>query len=30
MRDEMKALCAIGPAVCVCWLCCVGQAGEGV
>lgn len=23
-------LCAIGPAVCVCWLCCVGQAGEGV
>ena len=21
-------LCAIGPAVCVCWLCCVGQAGE--
>lgn len=23
-------LCAIGPAVCVCWLCCVGQAREGV
>lgn len=21
-------LCAIGPAVCVCWLCCVGQAGK--